>query len=517
MAHAELIGQKIAEVFNNFIVGVLHGITVALWYIQKFIATIVDAITNNNLWSTFTDTIMANLEAKTPQVITDVLVGKNGGIGLLWIALFFVGAGFIVPILSVQGQKIARLDHVVIYTIFVGILFTSNTAVGYDLISELEKSRQKIATNVAGAFSTNKDGDDTTTGLSALVSNPVQATTLEMKLDTVSLPINFLTRYHPPAVTTIYRVEYEFKLGLGAAHCPPFLCSDYEVEDQPSREIRRKEASHGMIVMVMNFLPTAFTAMLGAASLMLTISAWVLIFFLIFSVPIGLFEFGSVIQARIITRYIFIWALTILISGLSGTVANLATNVFTVPDPTKGFGTLMTDLATYTVMMSVAILLIYYVVQITYNTMTSSFDTVQQSLKASLSPMALEAGVRMPATGSQAALIPPVLAAGALAAPTAASIATSFAMMGASRAGGFDGTNRARWESKNSIHQTPKPTPNRPARPHTFQDWNMNSDLLNDDSVIDEAGFQKQMVEVNANLEAQKMKLSNMTVKPISL
>lgn len=404
MTAAQAIGIKILETFNAMLIGVMHGITAGIWYIEKLIAVIIDRVVSGALWANLTDTIILNLKTNAPTVLRDVLLGTGSGMGLLYLACFFVGVGLIVPVLSVQGQKIARFEHVVVYVVFIAALFLPANTSGYDLIGEVEKTRQSVSQSVAGGFSTG--------GLSALVADPLSATAAEMDLGVVALPAVFSARYYPGAIsTTTYQVD-AFET-LAGCH----ICFELEVEDKPSRDTRREVAGQGLIVAVLNLLPAVFVMMLGAVSLMLTASAWVLILFFIFSIPIGLFEFGSVIQGRIATRYIFIWSLTILTSGLSGVVAGLARNQFTAPNPGDTFSVLMDGLAEYTVLMALAILLVWYVVQIAWKTMTSSFDTVQQSLRASLAPMASESGVAMPTTSSRPALAAPALTAAALAAP----------------------------------------------------------------------------------------------------
>ena len=370
----EVIFSKLGEWINGVIISLLGGISAGLWYIQKLVAMSVQQIIQSNVWGMITEAIFDSLKTNSPSILRGVMFSNVASGGLIVIAIFFVAFSLIVPSLYAQGQKIARLEHVLVYAIVMMMLFIGGVS-GYDGLRELERYRQSISTFVIGNFNI--------TGLSAMVAAPMQATAAEVgALDNLSLPALFETSYLPDSLGSDTHTVKLFDTWMGC-----YGCFAIDVETSTSMGARRDLAVQGLFVSILNLLPTAFLLITGACSLFLMASAWTLVIFFVFSIPIGLFEFGIPIQMQILSRYTAIWGLTILTASLTGIVTALAAAQFDNPSWETPIFLRMQSMIVYIIEMGIAIVMITYVAQVCYATMTTSFTLIGNATRSAVSPL----------------------------------------------------------------------------------------------------------------------------------
>ncbi|MEM7802471.1 MAG: hypothetical protein AAF633_24975, partial [Chloroflexota bacterium] len=349
--------------FQNLLILIVRGVSVGLWYVEKVIAWLADQIVSGDIWDTIVEGLLTGMGESMPTTLRSVMFGTGGGI--FYLAIMFLGLIFIMPHLM-RESKMMELPRVLGWAIFITALFISSTA-GYDLIAMIEGARMEMMTTVAGVGGA---------PISSLVGTPMSATEAEINVTEFALPAAYQDEYFPDPTgfETLELVFYDnFIMGSNTA--------TLLVEEADSLAFRQRQALLGMVLVILNIIPTGMVLILMLSFAALTAGSLVLIIFFVICLPAGLFEIGMEIVKQVIGRYVLVWVVSLLLAIFPSAVLGLADITLTPP-------VTLTGLFTYVGVLLVAVYATFHVARWVVSIFTESFLQIGHSINAALIPYA---------------------------------------------------------------------------------------------------------------------------------
>ena len=356
-----------------FLVWLMQALSLGIWYIEKACAWLVDQIINNTIWETIVDALVSSMSASMPDSLRTILFGTGGG--LFYICLMIIALTMIMPYVFRQGQPVIQLERLFAWSVLVIALFISSTS-GYDAIALIEGARQDTIQGIASSWGSGNTSD--------FVARPMSATAAEINVTTFELPAAFEATYFPAA--TAYETEeiVFYDAPLIGSNISTFL-----VETEASLQHRIAQASLGLVLVILNLIPTAMVIILGLTFAALTASALILIIFFVTALPLGIFEAGGNLLAQITTRYLTIWLLSIFVSIFPAMLLGVAELTLTPPVTMPG-------LFTYIAILVVAVIAMQHLAKWVYQVSMEGFSSIGQSLNSTIQPYAYGGNMRQP-------------------------------------------------------------------------------------------------------------------------
>jgi hypothetical protein len=397
----EGIATWLEALLKSAIIWLVKGVSLGVWYLEKVSAWVSEQIITSTIWETITNNILASLAASLPDTLRTVLFGAGGG--LFYIALIGVSLMLVVPHLLQNGNQPVQFERVMGWSMLVVVMFISSTA-GYDAIGGIEQLRIQTINGIVSGWGTGSVTD--------FVARPMSATAAEINVNEFLLPAAFATEYFP-APTAYEVVEIIF-------YDAPLLGSNsatVTVETDDSLAFRTTQATLGIVLAIVNLVPTIMVVILAMSFAALTASALVLILFFLLSIPVGLFEVGGVLLSQIASRYVIVWALSIFIATFPAMLLGVADLTLTPP-------VTLPDLFTYIAVLLVAVVAVQHVAKWVYQVAVDIFAGIGQTLNTTLMPQMYGGYVGPTPTPNQ---LPPAYANYALGAAALGGLSTTMA------------------------------------------------------------------------------------------
>jgi len=294
-------------VVNNWVIEALQRVTGMMWFVQRLVGFVLEQLVQSDLWTILRDALFANLRTIVPEVLVDVMGGPNG---LFVIAISLGGIAMMFPFM--RALKYVHPWDAFTTTVVITTLFVMSTT-GYDLIEFLEDVRSQAMLSLAAG----NNSDQISAGIGrALLA---QGNETDVSAD-FGLPGQFRDTYFPPVQATdtvTYTVVFWEVAGVGW---------DTQFETQDSMAYRQSQAWGGGMVAFLNNLVAFAYAILSLILAVLTAGAYVLIFFFVASLPLGVFGFGRGLLTRIMAQYVAVAAVGFLAAATLGTMIALLTN-----------------------------------------------------------------------------------------------------------------------------------------------------------------------------------------------
>ena len=354
-----------------FLVWLMEGIALGLWYIEKACAWLADQIITNTVWETIVDSLVTSMSTSMPASLRTLLFGTGGG--LFYIALMLISLTMIMPYFFQKGQQVIQLERLFAWSILVIALFISSTA-GYDAIGLIETTRQDTIAGITSSWGTGNTSD--------FVARPMSATAAEINITEFELPAAFVSTYFPDPTGYNTETIVFYDAPLIGSNTSTFL-----VETEVSMSHRIAQGSLGLVLAILNLIPMAMVVILGLTFAMLTASALILIIFFVVALPLGIFEAGGNLLAQIATRYMTIWLLSIFISIFPSMLLGVAELTLSPP-------VTLTGLFTYIAILIVAVIATHHLAKWVYQISVEGFAVIGQSINATLQPYAYGGDIR---------------------------------------------------------------------------------------------------------------------------
>lgn len=341
----------------------IRGMALAIWYVEKAAAWVSEQIITSTIWETIVADLLTTLGASLPDTLRSVLFGTGGG--LFYIALIGVSIVLVVPHLLKNGNQPVRFERVMGWSMLVIVMFISST-IGYDAISNIEQLRMQTISGISSGWGAGTVSD--------FVARPMSATAVEINVNEFLLPAAFAAEYfpEPTAYEVIEIIFYDAPIiGTNSA--------TVTVETDESLAFRITQASLGIVITIINLIPTMMVVILALSFATLTASALVLILFFLLALPVGLFEIGGALLSQIASRYVVVWALSIFIATFPAMMLGVAELTLTPP-------VTLPDLFTYAAVLLVAIVAVQHVAKWVFQVVTDIFAGIGQTINTTLMP-----------------------------------------------------------------------------------------------------------------------------------
>lgn len=348
--------------------GFFKPLTSFFWWIEKLVAAIVDFLMHTSIWQVLWTALMDGLRR---------LYGAGGALerlmfgatGLVFLAVGWAGISLMLPFQA----RIARIEKVLLWSAIITSLFIS-AGTGFDLMNGIERQRVGIVEMVLGT------GD---TQLNHLVAVPMRAQPSEMVDYSFALPAAFEAMYFPEAQTE--EREAIFRLGciMGS---PMQFTVPLKVEPEASRSERQRLSGTGFMLALLTLAPAWVLGLFGLSFAVLSAAAMLLMVFFLATLPMVLFEFAEPIVLSVVRQYLYVFALTILVSVLAVVLSAATLTAFPAGDFTPNV------FITWLPLLLIVGLMMGRVSGLAWGAMTGSFSTVTTAV-ASVSSMAPAGGV----------------------------------------------------------------------------------------------------------------------------
>ena len=158
--------------------------------------------------------------------------------------------------------------------------------------------------------------------------------------------------------------------------------AEWRFETDGSLAQRRALALTGAAVALLTLMPAYVLFLFGFIFALLSAAAITLILFFVASLPLGFFEFGGVVLMGILRQYVYVFALSLLISILAGLLIAVGIETF-LPSGALDLKSMLVYLAT----LFIVAIGLQAIVRMAWAAMTGSFGLFGQSI-TSLSQMA---------------------------------------------------------------------------------------------------------------------------------
>ncbi|RLB75473.1 MAG: hypothetical protein DRH24_19535, partial [Deltaproteobacteria bacterium] len=306
----EAIGRFVGIWFANLGIGFQKAIAAVFWFLEKLAAAFSGLLMDESLWETLRGTLLDTLISVMPGALGNLVLGSTG---LLYVALMLAGVLMTMPLLG--ESRPVQAWRVIVWGAVLITLFISGTA-GYDLIGFFEELRIWAMQTVVEAVAPD-------TGLDALVARPMQATGEETSDLTFALPERFAETYFPEPSDEDYEIV-EMVVGSGLLGFSATL----RMETEESLESRKSLAGSGVGVAALTLVPAYVVLLFGIVFAALSAAALLLVVFFIAAAPMGFFEFGATILSGIAQQYVYLFALSLMVSVLAGLLAGVGAQAF---------------------------------------------------------------------------------------------------------------------------------------------------------------------------------------------
>jgi hypothetical protein len=314
MGWPEAFAKLLTIAVQNMALSMLKTLVGIVWFFDKAAIYVFDLVVIEGLWDELRTSLLANLSALMPDIF-ERLIG--GGTGLLYMAIMLAGVTMTLPFIN--SSRLVRIDQVILWAIVMITLFVSGTA-GYDLIGAFENLRL----NMMEIIMIGQDNN-----IHAIITEPMMADEADLVLmPPFAVPEAYADEYFlpPQGYETVKIVLFE--AGLTAV-------AEAEMETDASLEIRKEMAAPGVAIALLSAIGGYVALVFALIFAMLTTAALGLILFLMAALPMGFFEFGRMVLAGILQKYlqivilslgaaIFVGLLTSIL-GLLNTVSSLDT------------------------------------------------------------------------------------------------------------------------------------------------------------------------------------------------
>lgn len=322
---------EITEKVRALFLSILETIARLLWLVARFIANLAEALLRGQIWQTIRQGLLEQLQSVmggSGGVLSQV---AGGGNGLFLVALLLAGLVMVFPLLG--ASRLVQPDRVILWGVVLFALFIGGTQ-GFDLTNAVENLRVHIIETIAEG----ENGD----GLIDLVALPVGAAPDEARqLDTndlMTLP-QVMVQDHFIGLPVGSRCQGE---GGGVDECQKYRVIAFEtniagqdleymfaaVKYKPDViDGRQKQYTSGVVRMIVTLLATLVLLLFGMVFALLTAASLVLIIFFVAMLPLGFFEFGSVVLSGLMRQYTSVVGLSLfaavmvrLMGGVTGTI-----------------------------------------------------------------------------------------------------------------------------------------------------------------------------------------------------
>ncbi len=315
----EALVQWLLDAGTFIVVSLIKNIATIFWMVQRTIGAIANLITTSDFWSGGVDQLLTQTAKGLPEAYENILLGSSG---LLYIGLILVGTFMLIP-QFINRRRAVELDRLLYWSMFVTTLFISSTA-GFDFIKGLELARL----NLSQSIRTQMIPSGSMAGLVGGMVEAMDAEITERFIFAWELPAVYQTRYFEHESDTVeIEVEYYDVDLLGVLQTRKV---DVLTVDTPESRLERlTKASAGLLLMVLNIVPTLLTFVVVWLFVLLAVQSLMCILYFLFVVPVGMFEFGTNLLAEIAQRYMLIWILSIMTSVLPTLLIAVNKGIFT--------------------------------------------------------------------------------------------------------------------------------------------------------------------------------------------
>jgi len=294
-------------VVNNWVIEAMQRLAGLMWFIQRLVGFVLEQLVQADIWTTLRDALFANLRTIVPDVLVDVMGGPNG---LFVFAISLGGIAMMFPFM--RALKYVHPWDAFTTTVVIATLFVMSTT-GYDLIAFLEDVRSQAMLSLAAG----NNSDQISVGIGRAMLAQGNETNVSADF---GVPGQFRETYFPPVqeseIVTYTVVIFE-TAGMGW---------DSQFESRESMAYRQSQAWGGAMVAFLNNIVAFAYAILALILAVLTAGAYVLIFFFVAALPLGVFGFGRGLLTRIMAQYVAVAAVGFLAAATLGTMIALLTN-----------------------------------------------------------------------------------------------------------------------------------------------------------------------------------------------
>ncbi|MCX7756104.1 MAG: hypothetical protein N2117_12815 [Anaerolineales bacterium] len=279
----QIIENMLARALADFGIGILKGISIVVWIVDRASAFIFHQTVSENGWLlSLKDQMLALLTAMMPNLLREVAFG---GSGLMYVALAISGLMLMLPMIGL-GARLARPERVILWGVLLSVLFVSGSF-GYDFISAFESFRQNMVNRIAQGSGVMP--------LDKLLLYPMRAGDGDLGLteELMGLPMIFESAYYPAPQLIEVTIAEGGILGLGNAN----------VERPEDIRERFSKALTGTFYAVISLFGAYLLVLVGLAYALLMVTALMLMLFLLAGLPLGFFEVGGQVLLGFIQRY----------------------------------------------------------------------------------------------------------------------------------------------------------------------------------------------------------------------
>jgi hypothetical protein len=277
----ENLGQRMLA---GVAIGLMKGFAELAWLVDRAATFIFSKSVPDNGWLlTIKDQMLHLFAGMMPDLLRQVAFG---GQGLMYVALSLAGLLMIVPMWG-MGARFVRPERVMVWGVLLSLLFVGG-AFGYDLIGAVEGFRQGLVNQVAQGGAAMP--------LDRLILQPMLAGDGDLGFgdDLLALPMIFDSTYFPSPELTEVTVSEGGGFGFGNAN----------VELPEAIQRRIAAAGLGVFYAFVSVFGAWLLIVVGVTYIILAFTALLLIVFLFAALPLGFFEFGSVLLGGILERYL---------------------------------------------------------------------------------------------------------------------------------------------------------------------------------------------------------------------
>ncbi len=349
-------------------ISLAHATVRFIWWLARLGWRIFRSVVQDDLWRALREGLLRTLSGLMPEVLRDLVFGSRASAGLMYLALLLAGLALTVPMLA-GARRLARADQVILWGVILLTLFVSST-MGYDLIGAVEGLRVGMMQRILEA-----GGADTGRSVVSFITVPMRATVdeAEQGLDEWALPETFEMLYFPEPRTQTVRVLW--------AESPLFDGAwEVEFETSDSQEERLSLARTAMMIAFLLFVPIYLLLVFVLVFGLLSMAALALIVFLTAALPLGFFEFGKIVLARLLQKYVEIVVLSLGAALFVSLVGRLVDSI------AVSEGGLSEMVQGYVVMLPLAVVVSSFV-PMAMNALTGSVGAMRASVRAAFLPM----------------------------------------------------------------------------------------------------------------------------------
>ena len=294
----------------------LRPVTKFFWWIEKIVAAVVGWLMSNSIWDTLWTSLMDGLRGlyDSGGAIERLMFGATG---LAYIAISLAGISLILPFQT----KFVRPEKAVVWGVLVMSLFITSGS-GFDMINFIEEIRVATIDMILGASGAELDD---------LVAVPMKANAADMEDFSFALAPAFEDTYFPEPELE----QREAILQLGCIMGAPLQTTvPFTVETTISMDDRALSSGGGVSLSILTLAPTYVLFLFGLSFAVLNAAAILLMVFFLALLPMGFFEFSEPIIVNTVKQYMYVFALTILISILAVILSAAVSTAFPAGDIT---------------------------------------------------------------------------------------------------------------------------------------------------------------------------------------